>query len=132
MRPEYVFPWRERHSNVTFLGVQFANLNRSSDAMVEFLGTLKREDYRRRAALIHALANLAGARRDEPHIADKIYAALRERVFDTAELPQIRILSLDYMRKDIGLADAMKLKAMLPKEHTGIRQYFSDYLFEFF
>ncbi len=132
MRPEYVFPWRERHSNVTFLGVQFANLNRSSDAMVKFLGTLKREDYRRRAALIHALANLAGARRDEPHVADKIYAALRERVFDTAELPQIRILSLDYMRKDIGIADAMKLKAMLPKEHTGIRQYFSDYLFEFF
>jgi HEAT repeat protein len=132
MRPEYVFPWRERHSNVTFLGVQLANLNRCVDEMVECLAALPRADYRRRSALIHVLANLAGAKEEDKETGAKVYSTLRKLVFDPSEIPQVRMLALDYMRKDVRLADAMRLKAALPKEKKGIRQYFSDYLFEFF
>ena len=52
--------------------------------------------------------------------------------FDAGELPQIRILALDYLRKDIRLADAMALRKQLRKEPEGMQQYFSDYLYEFF
>ena len=41
-------------------------------------------------------------------------------------------MALDYIRKDISLKDAMKLKVMLRGEKKGMRHYFNDYLFEFF
>lgn len=132
LRPEYTLPWRERHSNVTLLGVQFSNLSTCNSEMIQLLGELPRADVRRRAALVHALANLAGSRREDTAYSDPIYAALRARVFDVEELPQMRILALDYIRKDLRLRDAMELRARLQKEKTAMRQYLSDYLIEFF
>lgn len=132
MRPEYRFTgWRERHTNVTFLGVQFSNLKGSVDDIIGLLGELPRKDYRRRAALIHALANVAGAYPKE-EFSKRVYAAQRKIIFDAKEVPQLRILALDYLRKDILLADAMKLKIRMTKESEAMRKYFSDYLTEFF
>jgi hypothetical protein len=132
LRPEYRYDsWRGRHTNVTFLGIQLSNLSGAGDGILEFLRALPRTDYRRRATLIHALANMAGAHSGEP-LAQSIYAALREVVFDAEDEPQVRILALDYLRKDIRLADAMQLKSRLGQEKPGLRKYFSDYLTEFF
>ncbi len=132
MAPEYRYVgWRERHSNVTFMGVHFSNLSGSTSEMLGLLGELPRQEYRRRAALVHALANLAGARPTED-FTKQVYAALRKIIFDRQEVPQLRILALDYLRKDVRLQDAMKLKASLNKEAKSVRQYFSDYLIEFF
>lgn len=132
MRPEYTLKWRERHSNVTIMGVQFSNLSSCPGEMLGLLAELPKSDYRRRASLVHALANLAGAQIDNAATAKPIYAALRKIVFDREDLPQMRILALDYLRKDIMLDDAVELRAKLPKEKTPMRQYLSDYLFEFF
>jgi len=132
LRPEYRFTgWRENHSNVTFLGVHFSNLGWASDEIISLLGELPRADYRRRAALVHALANVAGI---DPvqESSQRIYDVFREIVFDVKEVPQMRILALDYLRRDVCTADAMKLKARLPKAPKGLRGYFSDYLLEFF
>ncbi len=132
LRPEYVYPWRTRYSNVTFLGVQFANLSSCAPEMLQLLKELPKDDYRRRAAMMHTLANLAGSRSEDSAFSDPIYAALRERVFDVGEFPQVRILALDYLRKDLRIGDAMELRARLQREKTAMRQYLSDYLFEFF
>ncbi|MCA8955630.1 MAG: hypothetical protein KDC87_06125 [Planctomycetes bacterium] len=130
LRPEYVLAGKDRYSNVTFLGIQFSNLKEQATEMVGLLRELPAADYRRRSAMMHALANLAGAYRDEP-LAPPVYGALREILFDPAQVPQVRMLALDYLRKDLRLSDAIKLKGRLPQEEKGLRQYFSDYLTEF-
>jgi HEAT repeat protein len=132
LRPEYRFKgWRERHTNVTFLGVHFSNVKDSHGDMLALLASLPRTEYRRKASLIHALANLAGAYPEEAFV-KRVYAHLRKVIYDIKEVPQLRILALDYLRRDIGVADAMKLKRGLPKESASMRKYLSDFLLEFF
>ena len=130
MRPEYRYE-KENYSNVTFLGVQLANVDVAWSAMIELMESLPQSDYRRRGTLIHTLANIAGAFPGEERTAE-IYDALRRRLFDAEELPQIRILSLNYLRKDIRLSDAMRLRSRMRRDEEGLRMYFSDYLREFF
>ena len=95
------------------------------------LDSLPRKEYRRRAALLTALANIAGARSDEAWTKD-VYAALRGILLDPKDVPQLRLLALDYLRKDLRIDDAMKLKRTLRKESRAMRRYLSDYLFEYF
>ncbi|MHC4921419.1 MAG: hypothetical protein ACYTKC_17760 [Planctomycetota bacterium] len=132
MEPEHTLPSKSGYTNVTFLGIHFSNLHRSTAAVIGLLKSLPRQDYRRRAALVHALANVAGARSDEPWTKD-VYAALRHIIFDRKEIPQMRLLALDYLRKDLRVEDAMNLKRGLrKKESRAMRSYLSDYLFEYF
>ena len=130
MRPEYRYE-DQNYSNVTFLGVQMANIKSASDEMIELMESLPESEYRRRAVLIQTLANIAGAFPGEERSAE-IYDAFRRRMLDVEELPQIRILSLEYLRKDIRLSDAMRLRSRMRREEGGLRMYFSDYLQEFF
>jgi hypothetical protein len=127
--PEYRYEGGQQ-SNVVFLGVQLANIPVARLAMLDLLDSLPRSDYRRRAALIHALANIAGAANDRSFGAP-IFAALRERLFDAEEVPQIRLLSLSYLQRDILLSDAVALRAVMRASEDGMRQYLSDYLLEF-
>ena len=132
LRPEYRFKgWRDRHTNVTFLGVHFSNLKDSHDDMIALLSGLPRAEYRRKASLIHALANLAGAYPGEEFV-KRVYAQLRNVIYDLKEVPRLRILALDYLRRDIGVTDAMRLKRGLPKESVPMRKYLNDFLLEFF
>jgi len=131
MEPERKLPTRSDYTTVTFLGIQFSNMHESIDEIIGLLESLPRQDYRRRAALVHAVANVAGARSDDPWTKD-VYAALRRIVFNPKEVPQLRLLALDYLRKDLRLEDAMNLKRALRKESPQMRSYFSDYLLEYF
>ena len=60
---------------------------------------------------------------------------MRRIVFDRDEIPQLRLQALEYLRKDLLLDDAMKLKRALRKEDKkskAMRRCLSDYLFEYF
>ena len=131
MEPERKLPTRLDYTSVTFLGIQFSNMHESIHEIIGLLESLPRQDYRRRAALVHAVANVAGARSDEPWTKD-VYAALRRIVFNRKEIPQMRLLALEYLRKDVRLEDAMNLKRALRRENRQMRSYFSDYLLEYF
>ena len=131
MEPERKLPTRLDYTSVTFLGIQFSNMHESIHEIIGLLQSLPRQGYRRRAALVHAVANVAGARSDEPWTKD-VYAALRRIVFNRKEIPQMRLLALEYLRKDVRLEDAMELKRALRRENRQMRSYFSDYLLEYF
>ena len=131
MEPEHRLPTRLGYTNVTFLGIHFSNLEGSMEAVVGLLELLPRKDYRRRAALLNALANAAGAR-DEAPWTRAAYEALRRVAFNRKEIPQMRLLALDYLRKDIRLEDAMNIKRGLRKESRPMQRYLSDHLLEFF
>ncbi len=131
MEPERRFSARDPHTNVTFMGVQFSNMSESIYEILGLLESLPRAEYRRRAALVHALSNVAGLHDDERWARD-VYAALRRIVHNRKDIPQLRILALQYLLKDLRLEDAMELKRGLSAERPQMRSYFSDYLFEYF
>lgn len=131
MAPERELPTQSLHTNVTFLGIQLSNMEESVDEILVLLESLPRTEYRRRAALVHALANAAGAYYGESWSKD-VYRRLRQIMLDRKAVPQLRLLALQYLLKDLRLDDAMELKRALARESRPMRSYFSDYLSEYF
>ncbi len=101
-----------------------------SDAIALYKG-LATDDYVRRSYAIYMLASVAADRAD-PAVSKPVYDLLRALIIDKTEIPQLRLLALEYLRRDLRIEDARKIKRILGKEKAPMRAAFTDFLFEFF
>ncbi len=131
LQPEAPLVAGDRHTNVTFMSVYLANMNACAAELLELGRSLPKSDYRRRATWLHVMANMAGPDPTAPGMAD-VYDELRKIALDSQEIPQLRMLSIDYLKKDIRLDDVMQLKRLMRKEKSCVRAYINDFLTEFF
>ena len=92
---------------------------------------IPREDYRRRALLLDTLANIA-VDREDPEIAAPIFSKVRSVLADRDEIPQMRLLALEDLRRDFRPSDLRDLVRASPDEEPVERRLFNDFLFEFF
>src|SRR6185295_20180299 len=107
------------------------NLTGCHAQVIELFRALPRADHVRRAHLLHTLGNMvpfgpaavapaesrasaASTRASQPAGAGaSIYALYREILLDRAEAPQIRLLALLYLRKDLTLDDVPRIRSLL-------------------
>ncbi|MEY2982255.1 MAG: hypothetical protein RL562_2482 [Planctomycetota bacterium] len=99
--------------------------------ILELFHAIPREDYRRRALLLDSLANIA-VDREDPDVAAPIFAMVRQVLADREEIPQMRLLALEDLRRDFRPADLKALLRASPEEEPAMRRLFNDFLFEFF
>lgn len=121
----------ERMTTVTYTPIVLANVTEGQDFVREMFQTLPRSDYRRRALLLHTLANMVPIGQEQER-GGKVYALFRQLLADRAEEPQIRLLALQYLRKDLRLDDAIRVAGQLEAEAEPMRKALNDFLFEFF
>lgn len=117
--------------NRSFAAYLMTNARGAEDDMLELFRSLPRADYRRRAMLMGTLANVAADRESE-EIATPIYALFRAILADREEIPQVRLLALGYLRRDLRIDDMEAVKRMLADEEEPMRKALTDFLFEFF
>ncbi len=99
--------------------------------IVTLFEELPRDDYRRRALILDTLANIA-VDREDPELAAPIFALIRSVLADRDEIPQMRLLALEDLRRDFRPADLRALVRASPDEEPAMRRLFNDFLFEFF
>ena len=128
--PPRAFDPAGKRTTINYLPVLLANLTGEEPRVLELFASLPKSEWVRRAWLLHTLANMAGQATREA--AELTYGHFRRLLADRTEEPQIRLLALLYLRKDLRLADAMKIKAMLAEEDEPMRKALNDFLFEFF
>lgn len=143
-RSRAVFPWLRE----VFLGKEavltasgqttmsnsallMANIEGVMPDLLRLWQDVPRQDYRRRAHVLRAVANVAGfTESDEVRVQAKgLYAAVWS---DDKEIPQMRLFALHQHRRYLSLEDAMAIKARLPEESEPMRWALNDFLFEFF
>ncbi|MEZ5965430.1 MAG: hypothetical protein R3F56_16475 [Planctomycetota bacterium] len=118
-------------TTVSNAALLLSNITGALPRIVELWHRLPRADYRRRAHLIQAMANIAGFSDD---------AAVRAQACDAFasvwperdEIPQLRLLALHHHRRYLTLDDVAKLKASLEKETEPMQRTLNDFLLEFF
>lgn len=131
LEPEVRIDPQADRSSVTYIAIVLANIQTAHQQMLELFGQLPREDYRRRASLMFALSGIAST--TENAAASKvIYDFFRTVLHDPAEVPQVRLLALEYLRRDLTLDDMKAIKKLHQAEAGPMRQALSDFLFEFF
>jgi hypothetical protein len=107
------------------------NVVGAEQAMIQLFSDLPAHDVRRRGHILSLLGKVAADRAD-PEIAAPLYGVLRDVVFDGQKSPQMRLVALEFLVRDLNLDDAMRLKRSLPDEEPPMRKALSDFLFEFF
>jgi HEAT repeat protein len=130
--PERAFAPGGRQTTHSYIPVILANLTGEEPRVLALFESLPRSDYGRRALLVYTLANMAGGGSARREVMDLIYGRLRTLLADTTEESQMRLLALQFLRRDFRLEDAMKLKGMLRSEPEPMRKALNDFLFEFF
>ena len=99
--------------------------------MLDLFTGLPTDDYVRRGWMIITLSNVA-ADREESALSEKIYGAFRAVLADRDEIPQMRLLALEHLRRDLRLDDAMRLKRACADEDPRMRKALTAALFHFF
>ncbi len=51
---------------------------------------------------------------------------------DTEEIPQLRLLALEFARRQMDLDDAMAIRKLAEREEPAMQKALMDFLFEFF
>lgn len=130
--PERVVDTAGRLTTVTYTAELFPNLEPAYGRIADLFEELPRTDYRRRALLLRAMGNAAAFTQDEV-FARRVYDLYRRLAVDATEIPQMRLLALTYLRKDLRLADMKRLSRLQHEEKDGaMRKAITGYLFEFF
>lgn len=108
-----------------------ANLEGALDKVVALFGEVPRTDYVRRSHLLRTVGNLSGVGAAPATVQQvaEFFAKIRA---DRTELPQIRLLALQFARRHVTLDDAMAMRAALAEEPEPMRWALNDFLFEFF
>ncbi len=118
-------------TTVKYAAMLLPNLDGAEAMALALFAELDRADYRRRAHLLTALGNIAGDRAD-PELRAKVFALFRSIVFDTSELPQMRLLALEWLRRDLRIDDVLRMQRELDQQSPGMKHAMNDFLFEFF
>ncbi len=118
-------------TSVSNAAMLMANLDGVAAKVIELFVELPRADYRRRAHLLRALGNVAGAGADQTSVTlvREFLAGLRS---DRSEIPQMRLLALQFARRLLTLDDVMAIRAALPVVGVARRWALNAFLFEFF
>jgi hypothetical protein len=132
LAPEEPIDPAGEQTNVTYAAVMFPNLIEAHEDILRLFGRLDRGDYRRRAAVMFALGNVASLARDES-FRDRTYDLFRAVVRDRTEIPQMRLLALEYVRRDlVASEDLEQLESLLPDEESAMQRALVAFLHEFF
>jgi hypothetical protein len=123
---EEFFPDSQRYA-----GLLIMNVRGAEDEVSELWESLPRDDYRRRAQLLGVLSSIA-ADREDPKFNATTFTRLRRILSDREEIPQMRLLALNLLQRDIRIDDAMTIKRLLEDEEPPMRRALNNYLFEFF
>jgi hypothetical protein len=108
------------------------NVRGAEAQVVDAYERIARADWRHRALLLPTIAGLAVDRRDDGLMA-RCAALLRGVLFDGDELPQLRVLALNLMTKQmLTVEDALRLKAAQQGESAGVAALFADFLHDYF
>ncbi len=119
-------------TNVAYAATVMPNQRAAGDRMLELFDALPAEDYRRRAFALHAIANLAAVSAKDPEFAAEVYRRCRALLADREAIPQLRLLALEYLRRDLTLDDMVAIKQQQETEDPPMRKALSSFLFEFF
>ncbi len=114
-----------------YLGILLVNLRGAETQVLELFRSIDRADYVRRAVLLTTLASIA-ADREDAEISGPIHDEFRKILFDTTEMPQMRLSALAYLKRGITLADVMKLKRQVRREEDSMQRALNDFLLEYF
>lgn len=129
--PEQVVGRDPGRTTVTYLPTLMANLTGSEAALLELFRALPRDDHRRRAVMLHETL-LAMTLNASPQARAALFAHFRLLVRDRAEIPQIRMLALFCLRRDLRIEDALEVRKLAAAEEPAMRHAFEDFLHEFF
>ncbi len=115
----------------SLVALLMANCRGAEPQLLEFFRGLPQADYVRRALLLSTLANVA-VDRNTPEVRAPIFAELRRVAGERGEIPQLRLLALEFLRRDLGLEDQVRLRAMARAEGGAMGGVINDLLFELF
>lgn len=108
------------------------NLRGSEGVVLEEFLALPKEATSLRARLVPVLGGIAADREDD-QLAQRLIEPLRTLLFDTTELPQLRLLALNQLTmRWLTLEDALRLKNQRSKETPPVRALWNDFLQDMF
>lgn len=108
------------------------NLRGSERVVLEEYLALPKEAASLRARLVPVLGGIAADREDD-QLAERLIEPLRTLLFDTTELPQLRLLALNQLTmRWLTLEDALRLKNQRSKETPAVRALWNDFLQDMF
>lgn len=108
------------------------NLRGSEGVVLEEFLALPKEATALRARLVPVLGGIAADREDD-QLAQRLIEPLRVLLFDTTELPQLRLLALNQLTmRWLTLEDALRLKNQRSKETPPVRALWNDFLQDMF
>lgn len=114
-----------------YLPLLMINARGGEQAVVDLYRSIDRADYVRRALLLGAIQGIGVDRRDEA-THELCFGLVREVLFDTEEIPQMRLRALDLLRRGLTIDDVMNIKRLIPKEEPAMQRALNDFLLEFF
>ncbi len=123
---EEFFPDSQRYA-----GLLIMNVRGAEGEVAAIWEALPEADYRRRGQLLGVLSSIA-ADREDPDFRASTFGRLRRILSDRDEIPQMRLLALNLLQRDIRIDDAMTIKRLLPDEEPAMRRALNNYLYEFF
>jgi len=129
--PEEPIDIAAKRTNVMYTAVVMANLESAGGDVLKLFTSLPRDDYRRRGCLLYTLSDMAAVTKDQA-FAERVYAAFRDIVHDRQDLPQMRLLALTYLRRDLDLDDMRAVQKLQQEEESPMKKAFTDFLYEFY
>ncbi|HEU4419294.1 MAG TPA: hypothetical protein VFT55_10165 [Planctomycetota bacterium] len=112
----------------TYIPTLMLNLRGVELEILAAAAKLPAEDWRSRAALLPTLAGLASDRTDK-ELQEACLAPVRAVLFDTNELPQMRVLALNLLaRRWLTIDEVLRIKSMRLQEKPGMRVLLTDFL----
>ena len=119
-------------TTITYLPLLMMNARGTLPLVTSAFAALPMTDWRRRAALLPALVGMTVDSEDQKANADAI-AAVKSVLFDSAALPQLRVLALNQLtRRHLTVDDVLKLRTMRFDETPTMRALLNDFLVEYF
>lgn len=120
------------YTTTTYVPTLLLNMRGHEPLVLEAYRKLLVEDWRRRALLLPTLTGLAVDCGDLA-LAERLVQPVREILFATDELPQLRVLALNLLSSRwITVDDALKLKHASQREGPALGALFQDFLNDYF
>lgn len=112
-----------------YLPTLLLNARGNEHVIVEAFRGLSPEQWRLRALMMPTLTGIAADRHDQPDVQSMCIAPVREVLFDRQQLPQLRVLALNFLtQKWLTIEDVLRLKNSRAEEQKGLQLLLNDYL----
>lgn len=120
------------HTTISYIPTLLLNTRGAESRILDHLARIAPDDWRRRAALLPTLTGIAADSRD-PALQQRCLQPLRAILFDSKQIPQLRVLCLNLLTSRwITIDDALRLKNIREREQPTMRALFTDFLHDYF